>query len=137
VSFLNLDTTEPRQLAKAAAAAAAGKLATDIHILDMGDLLGVTDYFVICSARNDRQLKTVADEVQERLKREQGVAPRRREGQPETGWMLLDYGIIIVHVFTEEQRGFYNLERLWADAPTTVHTDVPVPVPGGAADASA
>jgi ribosome-associated protein len=85
----------------------------------MGDLLGITDYFVIASASNDRLLGTVVDEVQFRLKTVGGVAPRRREGQKETGWMLLDYGMLVVHVFTEEQRAFYDLERLWSDAPTT------------------
>jgi ribosome-associated protein len=131
---LNPDTTETRALAEAAARAAAEKLATDIHILEMGELLGITDWFVICSARNDRQLKTIVDEVQQRLKLDEGVAPRRREGQPETGWMLLDYGVVVVHAFTVEQRGFYDLERLWADAPTSVYSDVPVPVAGGASD---
>jgi ribosome-associated protein len=127
VSSLNLDTTQTRKLAEAAAQAAADKLATDIHILDMGDLLGITDWFVICSARNDRQLKTVVEEVQSRLKQDEDVAPRRREGQPDTGWMLLDYGVMVVHAFTEEQRGFYDLERLWADAPTTVYVDADKP----------
>lgn len=89
----------------------------------MGELLGITDFFVICSARNDRQLRTVVDEVQLQLKQQLGVAARRREGQPDTGWMLLDYGAVIVHAFTEEQRGYYDLERLWADAPTSVFED--------------
>jgi ribosome-associated protein len=135
VSSLNPDTTETRQLAEAAARAASDKLATDIHILEMGNLLGITDWFVICSARNDRQLKTVVEEVHQRLKQELGVGPRRREGQPETGWMLLDYGVVVVHAFTAEQRSFYDLERLWADAPTTVWQDEAVPVGGGAGDA--
>jgi ribosome-associated protein len=123
-------------LAAAAAQAAADKLATDIHILDVGELLGITDHFVICSARNDRQLRTIVDEVQHQLKQRLGVAPRRREGQPDTGWMLIDYGSIVVHAFTEEQRGFYDLERLWADAPMTVFTEAvaPVGVAGAATD---
>jgi ribosome-associated protein len=100
----------------------------------MGELLGITDWFVICSARNDRQLKTIIEEVQHQLKTLESAAPRRREGQPETGWMLLDYGVVVVHAFTEEQRGFYDLERLWADAPTTVYEDSAVTVAGGAAD---
>jgi ribosome-associated protein len=93
----------------------------------MGELLGITDFFVIASASNDRQLGTVVDEVQFRLKTDLGVAPRRREGQRETGWMLLDYGPVVVHVFTTEQRAFYDLERLWADAPATTFTDATAP----------
>jgi ribosome-associated protein len=89
----------------------------------MGDLLGITDYFVIASASNDRLLGTVIDEVQYRLKSLEGVNPRRREGQKETGWMLLDYGMLVVHVFTDEQRAFYDLERLWSDAPATTFED--------------
>ena len=126
--LLNPDVTESRALAEAAAAAAADKLATDIHILDIGDLLGITDYFVICSARNDRQLRTVADEIQLRLKQRLGAVTRRREGQPDTGWLLLDYGAVVVHVFTEEQRAFYDLERLWSDAPLTVYDDRPAAI---------
>ena len=89
-------------MALTAASAAADKKATDIRILDLGELLGITDYFVLVSASNDRQLKTVVDEVQ-RKAAEQGRKPRRREGTTDTGWMLLDYGDIVVHAFTEEQ----------------------------------
>ncbi len=71
---------------------------------------------MLVSATNDRQLGTVVDEVQ-RKTGEGGRKPRRREGTPDTGWMLLDYGDIVVHGFTEEQRAYYGLERLWADAP--------------------
>lgn len=97
----------------------------------MGELLGITDFFVIASASNDRQLGTVVEEVQFKVKTELGMMPRRREGQRETGWMLLDYGPVVVHVFTTEQRAFYDLERLWADAPTTTFTDAPAPVRSG------
>ncbi len=72
---------------------------------------------MLISATNDRQLRTVADEV-ERKTAEHGRKPRRREGTPETGWMLLDYGDVVVHAFTTEQRAYYDLERLWRDAPT-------------------
>ncbi|HWB72065.1 MAG TPA: ribosome silencing factor [Egibacteraceae bacterium] len=104
-------------MALAAAAAAAGKKATDIRILDLGELLGITDFFVIASARSERQLATVVDDIQTRLKRD-GRAPERREGTKEAGWMVLDYGDVVVHAFTEQQRAYYELERLWADAPT-------------------
>lgn len=104
-------------MALAAAEAASDKKASDVRILDLGELLGITDYFVLVSATNERQLASLAEEVERQLKERFGRAPRRREGQRDTGWMLLDYGDIVVHAFTEEQRRFYDLERLWSDAP--------------------
>jgi ribosome-associated protein len=79
---------------------------------------------VLASASNDRQLGTVVEEVERRLKQSLSRAPLRREGTKDTGWMVLDYGDIVVHAFTQEQRSFYDLERLWSDAP-----QVPVPDP--------
>lgn len=113
----DLDTQAARALALAAAEAASDKKASDVRILDLGDLLGITDYFVLVSATNERQLASLTEEVERQLKERLGRAPRRREGQRDTGWMLLDYGDIVVHAFTEEQRRFYDLERLWSDAP--------------------
>lgn len=100
----------------AAAGAAADKKASDIRIFHVGDLLGITDYFVLLSASNDRQMRSVAEEVEHQLKLI-GSAPVRREGTPDSGWLILDYGMVVVHVFGEEQRAFYGLERLWGDAP--------------------
>lgn len=134
-AHLSLDTREPRALALAAADAAAEKRASDIRILDLGDLLGITDFFVIVSTTNERQLGTVAEEVQRRLKEDVGRSPRRREGERDTGWMLLDYGDIVVHVFTEEQRRFYDLERLWSDAPVLPYEEAPLQRAATAADA--
>lgn len=119
---MNLNYDDPTPIAHAAARAAADKLAHDILILDVGDLLGVTDYFVITSAGNERQLGTVATEVEGQLKLA-GHRPRRREGAKESGWILLDYGAVVVHCFTEEMRAYYELERLWADAPSTTVPD--------------
>lgn len=85
-------------------------------ILDVGDLLGITEYFVIVSTSNPRQLDAVLDEVQRVLKLD-GHAPLRREGTADEGWAVLDYGDVVVHLFTEAQRDYYDLERLWADAP--------------------
>lgn len=85
-------------------------------ILDVGELLGITEFFVIASASNPRQLDTVIDEIHLVLKRD-GRAPLRREGTTADGWLVLDYGDVVVHVFTESQRDHYDLERLWADAP--------------------
>lgn len=85
-------------------------------ILDVGDLVGYTEFFVIVSTGNPRQLDTVLDEVHRVLKAD-GRPPLRREGTPADGWAVLDYGDVVVHVFTEAQREYYPLERLWADAP--------------------
>lgn len=128
----NVDTAASRDLARLAAQAAADKKATEIRILDMGDLLGITDYFVLCSARSERQLKTVAEEIAWRLKQE-GTPARRREGGPEAGWMLLDFGVVVVHAFSEEQRRYYELERLWSDAPTEDFDEFAVSAPAGRA----
>ena len=96
--------------------AAADKKAKDITVIDVGDLLAITDHFLICSGGNDRQVRTIADEVERKL-REEGRRPLRTEGTPEHGWILLDYGDFLVHVFTDEMRSYYDLERLWKDAP--------------------
>ena len=100
-----------------AAQAAASKKGDDIVILDVGAVLVITDSFVITSAPNDRLVRTIAEEVERRIKEVGGPAPLRIEGQREAEWVLLDYGDFVVHVFLEETRRFYDLERLWADAP--------------------
>ncbi len=110
-------TTErdARELALLAVAALDDKLGDDIVILDVGDALGVTDYFVIASGRNDRQVAALVDAVEECL-RDAGAKPRGREGLREGRWALLDYGDLVVHVFLAEERDVYDLERLWKDA---------------------
>ena len=102
--------------ALAAARAAASKQAEDIVILDVQGLIVITDYFVICSASSDRHVRTVVDEV-ERALRDRERKPVRREGETEGRWVLLDYVDLVVHVFAEAEREFYDLERLWRDAP--------------------
>jgi ribosome-associated protein len=96
--------------------AAADKKARDLVVMDVGEFLSITDYFVICSGSSDRQVRTIADEVEAKLK-EAGVRPLRTEGAVEGGWLLLDYGVFVMHVFTDEMRAYYELERLWKDAP--------------------
>ena len=96
--------------------AADDKQATDLAVIDVADLLALVDVFVLASARTDRQLKAVAEAIEEAL-RDEGRKPLRREGTPESGWYLLDYGDVVCHLFTQEQRTFYALERLWADVP--------------------
>ncbi|MCW2851863.1 MAG: iojap-like protein [Nocardioides sp.] len=104
------------ELVVAAARAASDKLATQIVAFDVSEQLAITDAFVIASGSNDRQVKSIVDEVEDKL-REAGAKPIRREGHREGRWVLLDYGEIVVHVQHEEERQFYALERLWRDCP--------------------
>ena len=104
------------ELVHAAARAAADKLATDLLAFDVSEQLAITDAFLLASASNDRQVKAVVDEIEDKL-RDAGAKPIRREGQREGRWVLLDYGEIVVHVQHEEERAFYALERLWRDCP--------------------
>jgi ribosome-associated protein len=115
---------DPRavELGLAAAQAAADKLATDILLLDVSEQLVITDVFLLASAPNDRQVKAVVDEVEDRL-RELGAKPVRREGTEEGRWVLLDFAEIVVHVQHQEERIFYALERLWKDCPVIPFTD--------------
>ena len=99
-----------------AAEAASSKKAERIVILDVSEQLVITDHFVICSGRNERQVATIADEVVKRLQQDASVKPYRREGEREARWILLDYVDFVVHVFHEEDRDYYDLERLWSDA---------------------
>lgn len=85
-------------------------------ILEMTSLIGITDYFMMASGRNERQVATIVDEVERQL-RSSGVKPYRREGEREKRWVLLDYLDFVVHIFHQEEREFYDLERLWKDAP--------------------
>lgn len=105
------------ELAIAAAEAAADKLGENILAIDVSEQLVITDIFVLCSASNDRQVKSIVDEVEHRLK-EMGERPIRREGEREGRWVLLDYADIVVHVQHSEDRMYYSLERLWKDCPT-------------------
>lgn len=84
-------------------------------VLEVGEVLAIVDWFVIASAANPRQARTIAEEVEEQLRRHDGSGPLRVEGTDDARWILLDYGDIAVHVFLEEARSYYDLERLWAD----------------------
>jgi ribosome-associated protein len=108
---------ESREMAIGAARAAASKQAADIVILDVRDVIVITDYFVIATGGTERQVRTIVDAVEKAL-RDRGERPIRREGEAEGRWVLLDYVDVVVHVFGEEERDFYDLERLWRDAPT-------------------
>lgn len=110
-------TTWALELANAAAQAAAEKLADDIVAFDVSEQLVITDAFVLCSAPNDRQVRAIVDEIEERL-RDLGVKPARREGEREARWVLLDYLDVVVHVQHADERSYYALERLWKDCPS-------------------
>lgn len=103
-------------LVRAAAAAASAKKAERIVILDVSKQLVITDHFVICSGSSDRQVKSIADEIQKVLASDRNVKPFRREGEREGRWVLLDYVDFVVHIFHKEDREYYDLERLWSDA---------------------
>ncbi|MCC8015267.1 MAG: ribosome silencing factor [Eubacterium sp.] len=100
---------------KAAAAALDDKLAKDIVVLNIGELTPIADYFIIASAKNPNQMKAMADSVEEAMYKA-GIAKIGTEGSGNKNWILLDFNDIVVHIFDEESRDFYNLERIWADA---------------------
>jgi ribosome-associated protein len=113
------------ELGLAAAQAAADKLASDILLLDVSEQLVITDVFLLASAPNDRQVKAIVDEIEDRL-RDLGSKPIRREGEKEGRWVLLDFGEIVIHVQHQEERVFYALERLWKDCPIIPFVDADV-----------
>lgn len=98
----------------------AGKLGSDILLLDISDITLIADYFVIATAESIRQIKAMAEDIQQQVQNELGKKPLAVEGTPESGWILLDYGSVVVHLFSEAQRNRYQLERLWSDARTVV-----------------
>ncbi len=107
----------PERLATTIAAHAADKKAIDIVALDLREVAGYTDFFVICSGNTDRQTKAIHDAIHLGLKKHHGVLPRRVEGLGEARWVLMDYLDVVVHVFTPETRDYYRLEALWGDVP--------------------
>ena len=109
-------TDRSLELARAAAAAAADKLATTIVGIDVSEHLALTDVFVIVSAETERQVGALVDEIEDVL-RDLKAKPLRREGQRDGRWVLIDFGDIVVHVQHDEERSFYELERLWKDCP--------------------
>jgi ribosome-associated protein len=105
-----------RELLRIAAAAADDKQAEDLVALDVSEPLPLTDAFLLASGRNERNVLAIAEEIEDKLL-EIGVKPLRREGRSEGRWVLLDFGDLVVHVFHEEDRMYYALERLWKDCP--------------------
>ncbi len=109
---LNVESVD---LAKIAARAADDKQGTEILVIPVGDVLAITEYFVVASASNKRQVRAIADEVLTKVRDATGRSPLRSEGTSEQQWILVDYGDVVVHVFAEETRQFYEIERLYKD----------------------
>ena len=106
-----------QQRVRVAVAAALDKKAFDVDVLAVADLTSIADFFVISSATSERQTQAIADNILEKLRKNEGVKPLTVEGATPGRWILLDFGDFIFHIFTEDCRRFYGLERLWGDAP--------------------
>lgn len=112
-------TLEALDVARMAVEAASEKQATDIALLDVAETCTFADYFVLSNGESDRQINAIAEEIEKALKKE-GVRPIHREGTADSGWVLLDYGDVIIHVFAPLERDLYKLEELWSTARTVV-----------------
>jgi ribosome-associated protein len=110
------DAANTADAVREAVAAALDKKAEDLKVLEVGELTQFTDYFLLCSGQNPRQVQAIADGVERRL-REHKLRPAHVEGYQTGQWVLMDYGDFVLHVFLHERRRFYGLERLWGDAP--------------------
>lgn len=110
---------DTRELALKAAHILDEKGASDIEILEVSHLTSITDYFVIANGRNIQSVRTLAEDLEDKLTAE-GIEPRRKEGERESKWIVLDYAHVIVHIFHPEERKFYNIERLWQDGTNQV-----------------
>jgi ribosome-associated protein len=119
IIYIRSEILETLDLARKIVDIASEKQAVDIVLLDTQDVCSFADYFVICSGESNRQLKAIIDAISEQLKQE-NIKPMHEEGTPDSGWVLLDYGSVIVHIFDSFQRDYYQLEKLWENAPTKV-----------------
>lgn len=111
---------EPRDLAIEMAEFLYTKKGENIQVLDVSQLTSITEFFVIASARNTIQCRTMAEDLEEHLIETDQLEARRKEGYRDSRWVVLDYGSVIVHLFHEQEREFYNIERLWADGTNLV-----------------
>ena len=107
---------DPQALARRIVELASDKQASDIVLLDIRSMSAVADYFVICTTMSERQMTAVVRDVADQLREEGGSRPLRVEGKATSGWVLVDYGDVVLHVFGAEQRSFYQLEALWSAA---------------------
>jgi ribosome-associated protein len=113
-------TLAPEALVDRIAEIASDKKAADIRVLDLREIVGYTDYFVICSGNTERQAKAIHDAIHVELKKEHGLLPQQVEGDREARWILMDYLDCVVHIFTPDAREYYRLEQLWGEAPSRV-----------------
>jgi ribosome-associated protein len=109
--------SEPVRWVRTAARAAAGKTDEEVVVLEVGRILAIVGWFVVAAGRNPRQVRAIAEEIEDQVARAGGPRPQRVEGLNTLEWVLLDYGDFVVHVFHVETRKFYELERLWRDVP--------------------
>ena len=105
------------RIAKIAAQATDQKQATDVTVLDVGEILAITDLFVVASAGNKRQVRTISDAITDEVRTQTGRSPLSSEGVTEQQWILIDYGSVVIHIFDDETRRFYEIERLYRDVP--------------------
>lgn len=120
-----------QQRVRSAVGAAVDKKAFDVDVLHVTELTSIADYFIISSANNERQTQAIADNILDKLRKDEGVKPFLVEGTTPGRWILIDFGDFIFHIFTEDCRRFYGLERLWGDAPnvTSEFTEEAAPAP--------
>jgi ribosome-associated protein len=120
--FLSIGAEEPNssELARGIVELIADKKGSDIILLDIRQVSLLADYFVICSGDSERQVRAIVDEVLEKVKKEAGMIPISVEGIPSSGWVLVDYGSVIVHIFVPGLREYYSLEKLWSEATMVV-----------------
>ena len=110
-------TLDSAALARRIADIASDRKAIDIRVLDLRGIVSYTDFFVICTGNTERQTKAIHDAVHKELKDNEGLLPRRSEGEREARWILLDYLDAVVHIFTPDAREYYRLDQLWGEAP--------------------
>ncbi len=114
IKLTKKDLSDKEGLARSMAKVLDIKLAEDIRIINVSELTSLCDYFVICSARSDTHIEALCNDLEEALSKH-GIAPLRKEGKKESGWMVLDYASSIVHIFNRSSRDFYGIEKLWKD----------------------
>jgi ribosome-associated protein len=119
----------PEEIALAIAELASDRKAVEIVQLDLRGLTSLADYFIICTGRSDRQVRAIHDGIHLGMKTDHAMLPTRSDGVTQAQWILMDYGDVIVHVFTPEMRDFYRLEELWGEAPVTKFADALEPEP--------
>jgi ribosome-associated protein len=104
------------------------KKASEVTVLNLQDITALTNYFILCNGESEPQIKTIVGNIQDKLK-EHGIKPHHVEGSAASGWVLLDYDDFVVHIFSPQKRTYYELDRLWVDAPRLQITDEPQPTP--------